>query len=319
MNLILKIHSMDCVSHSIMFHHFHDEQHLPSQGSISSSEFIQMIDWLNDRYTILNASDYTKKFKNSTLKDTDICLSFDDALKCQFDIAFPILERLGIESYFFVYSSVFSNKPDFLEIYREFRTVCYENIDEFYLDFFGVVKSMDKDMYIAQNANYSSLNYLSAFPFYSENDKWFRYIRDNYLIKNQYEDIMSALMLKKDFDVNLAKQRLWMSENDLITLDSSGHIIGLHSYSHPTKMSKLNKSEQKLQYQKNYKHLSELLGKSINSMSHPCGDYNQDTLNILKEIPIEIGFRSNMSIKEVRSSLEIPRDDHANVFKLMQR
>ena len=130
---------------------------------------------------------------------------------------------------------------------------------------------------------------------------------------------MSALMIKKDFDVNLANQKLWMSENDLITLDSSGHIIGLHSYSHPTKMSKLNKSEQKLEYQRNYKHLSELLGKSINSMSHPCGDYSNDTLNILKEIPIDIGFRSNMSIKEIRSPLEIPRDDHANVFKLMQR
>ena len=310
---------MDCVSHSVMFHHFHNAQHLPSQGSLSSSDFIQMIDWLNDRYSILNASDYKKKFENSTLNVTDICLSFDDALKCQFDIAYPILERLGIESYFFVYSSVFSNKPDFLEIYRDFRTVCYENIDEFYIDFFEVVKSMDKDMYIAQNTKYSSLNYLSAFPFYSENDTWFRYIRDKYLSKNQYEDIMSALMKKKDFDVNLAKQKLWMSENDLITLDSSGHTIGLHSYSHPIRITKLNKSEQKLQYQRNYKHLSELLGKSINSMSHPCGDYNQDTLNILKEIPIEIGFRSNMSIKEVRSPLEIPRDDHANVFKLMQR
>ena len=310
---------MDCVSHSVMFHHFHNAQHLPSQGSLSSSDFVQMIDWLNIRYSILNASDYKKKFENSTLKGTDICFSFDDALKCQFDIAYPVLERLGIESFFFVYSSVFSNNPDFLEIYRYFRTVCYENIDEFYLDFFGIVKSMDKDKYIVQNAKYLSLNYLSAFPFYSENDKWFRYIRDNYLIKNQYEDIMSALMIKKDFDVNLAKQKLWMSENDLITLDSSGHRIGLHSYSHPTKMSKLNKSEQKLEYQRNYKHLSELLGKSINAMSHPCGDYSNDTLNILKEIPIDIGFRSNMSIKEIRSPLEIPRDDHANVFKLMQR
>lgn len=309
---------MDCVTHSVMFHHFHNEQHLPSQGSLSSSDFIQMIDWLNNRYTILNASDYKKKFENSTLKGTDICFSFDDALKCQFDIAYPILERLGIEAYFFVYSSVFSNEPDFLEIYRDFRTICYENIDEFYVDFFGVVKSMDKDIYIAQNAKYSSLNYLSSFPFYSENDKWFRYIRDNYLIENQYEDIMSFLMIKKDFDVNLAKQKLWMSENDLITLDSCGHSIGLHSYSHPTKMSNLKKSEQKLQYHRNYKHLSELLGKSINSMSHPCGDYNLDTLHILKEISIEIGFRSNMSIKEVRSPLEIPREDHSNVFKLMQ-
>ena len=310
---------MDYVTHAVMFHHFHNAQHPPSQGSLSSSDFVQMIDWLNKQFSILNASDYKKKFENSTLKETDICFSFDDALKCQFDIAYPVLERLGIESFFFVYSSVFSDDPDFLEIYRYFRTVCYENIDEFYLDFFGIVKSMDKDKYISQNDKYFSLNYLSTFPFYSENDKWFRYIRDKYLIGNQYKDIMSQMMLKKDFDINLAKQNLWMSENDLISLDSSGHTIGLHSYSHPTKIGNLHKSEQKLEYQRNYKHLTQLLGKPINAMAHPCGDYNLDTLNILKEIPIDIGFRSNLTIKEIRSPLEIPREDHANVFKLMNQ
>ena len=64
-----------------------------------------MINSLNNRYSILNAIDYKSKFENSTLKGTDICFSFDDALKCQFDIACAILERLGIEAYFFVYSS----------------------------------------------------------------------------------------------------------------------------------------------------------------------------------------------------------------------
>ncbi len=310
---------MNSVTHSIMFHHFHNAQHYSSQGSLSSSDFVQMIDWLNNQYTILNASDFKKKLNNFTLKGTDICFSFDDALKCQFDIAYPVLERLGIESFFFVYSSIFSNNPELLEIYRYFRNVCYENIDEFYIDFFESVKSMDKDEYVFQNAKYLSLNYLSDYPFYSENDKWFRYIRDDYLIRNQYESIMSNLMLKKDFDVKLIQQNLWMSENDLITLDSSGHNIGLHSYSHPTKISYLNKSEQKLEYQRNYKHLSELLSKPINSMSHPCGDYNGDTLDILKEFPIEIGFRCNMTIKEIRSSLEIPRNDHTNVMKLMRR
>ena len=53
-------------------------------------------------------------------------------------------------------------------------------------------------------------------------------------------------------------------------------------------------------------------------MSHPCGDYNQDTLNILSNLNIEIGFRSNMSVKDIISPLEIPREDHSNVFKEMK-
>ena len=134
---------MHLITHSVMFHHFHDDNHLPAQGSLSSSDFIKMIDWLNRHYSILNASKYKKNFENGTLKETDICLSLDDALKCQYDIAVPVMERLGIESFFFVYSSAFSNNPDALEIYRYFRTACYANLDEFYEHFFDMVEKRD--------------------------------------------------------------------------------------------------------------------------------------------------------------------------------
>ena len=50
-------------------------------------------------------------------------------------------------------------------------------------------------------------------------------------------------------------------------------------------------------------------------MSHPCGDYSACTLTILEGMKIDIGFRSDMSVKEDRSPLEIPREDHANIFR----
>ena len=125
-------------------------------------------------------------------------------------------------------------------------------------------------------------------------------------------------MSEREFDVVLAKQNLWMSEQDIITIESKGHIIGLHSYSHPTQISKLDHADQKSEYQKNYEHLSRLIGKPINTMSHPCGNYNETTLDILKEMNIDMGFRSSMSVTAIRSPLEIPREDHANVFKEMQ-
>ena len=42
-------------------------------------------------------------------------------------------------------------------------------------------------------------------------------------------------------------------------------------------------------------------------MSHPCGNYNQMSLSVLKKLGIRIGFLSNMNIKKtIRSSLEVP-------------
>ncbi len=310
---------MHKTTHSVMFHHFHDEKHLPSQGSLSDSEFVKMIDWLNKHYRILSASEYKKSFESNNLKKTDICLSFDDALKCQYDIAVPIMERLGIEAFFFVYSSAFGAEPDPLEIYRFFRTKYFKKIDEFYECFFEIVEEKNAAEFSRHRSEYLKLDYLSSFSFYTENDKWFRYLRDNFLVGEQYKEIMNDIMDNRSFDIDLAKKDLWMSETDLVRIESKGHIIGLHGYSHPTRISKLSRAQQKSEYKKNYDHLSKLLGKPIDVMSHPCGDYNKTTLNILKEMNIHMGFRSNMSVKDILSPLEIPREDHANVYKEMNQ
>jgi len=34
---------------------------------------------------------------------------------------------------------------------------------------------------------------------------------------------------------------------------------------------------------------------------------------------IQIGFRSSMSVKEIKSPLEIPRKDHSNVLREMRQ
>ena len=310
---------MHITTHSVMFHHFHDEKHLPSQGSLSSSDFIQMIDWLSEHYSILNASQYKENFENGILKETDICLSFDDGLKCQYDIALPTMEKLGIRAFFFTYSSAFGDNPDPLEIFRHFRTTCFDDIDAFYEEFFDYLRVKDSHELTIQHANFKALDYLSEYTFYRESDRWFRYLRDLFLTTDQYNLVMRDLMLSKGFDINAAKENLWMSEQDLINLDTQGHVIGLHSYSHPTKMSKLSKAEQDIEYERNYKHLCNLLSKPIEVMSHPCGDYNENTLDILTKMNIKLGFRDNMRIKEIRSKLEIPREDHTEVLREMQK
>ena len=304
------------MTHSVMFHHFHDNFHLPAQGSLSASDFDHMISWLSDRYEILNAQEYKSKFLSRTLKNTDICLSFDDALKCQYDIALPVLRKNNISAFFFVYSSAFSDNPDFLEIFRYFRTNKFDSVDEFYNYFFDFLIQNDKDEYLSQQSQYSSLdNYLSAFPFYTENDKWFRYLRDQYLGNKKYTNVMLEIISDKGIDINEAKKNLWMQEDELLKIHENGHVVGLHSYSHPTQMSKLTTDQQVKEYQQNLTHLSKVLKTSeITSMSHPCGDYNMDTLSLLKGMGIQIGFRSNMDVKEIKSPLEIPREDHANVF-----
>ena len=104
-----------------MFHHFHDGKlHKKSQGSISANDLYKLIKYIG-RHNILDAEIFYEKFINKKLKKTDVCFTFDDSIRCQLDVALPVLEDLKIKSIFFVYTSLLEGKPDNLEIYRHFR------------------------------------------------------------------------------------------------------------------------------------------------------------------------------------------------------
>ena len=117
-----------------------------------------------------------------------------------------------------------------------------------------------------------------------------------------------------------------MNKNHLVKLNDLGHKIGLHSHTHPTLIEKLSYDEQNNEYSKNISVLSNILNckkSEIKTMSHPCGSYNEDTKKVLNNLDINIGFRATMSVdftkmeKINNSSLEIAREDHANIMKLM--
>ncbi len=119
-------------------------------------------------------------------------------------------------------------------------------------------------------------------------------------------------MILKSFDSTEVLNFLWMTEQHIKELIDQGNLIGLHSYSHPMQMSRLSRLEQLDQYTKNLTHLESLVGEgAIVSMSHPCGDYNEDTLKILTDLGIKIGFRSNLNRTDIKTNMEIPRGDQA--------
>ena len=311
--------------HGIMFHHFHDDGiHSKSQGSISKDDFYNIIKFIG-RKNILNADDFFFRSQNNELKENNVCLTFDDGIKCQIDIALPVLEDLKIKGFFFLYSSLLSDKPDLLELHRYFRINYFKSIDEFYDSFYKV---LDKDLKSFFKINSDKIKETKIkFPIYSIEDIKFRLVRDVFLTKGQYEETMFLMFKDKRFDYKDFSKKLFFQKNDLQTLNNLGHLVGLHSHNHPTLLEKLSYDEQKNEYEKNLSLISSILDKpknEIKTMSHPCGSYNADTLEILKELGIELGFKQIMTIepekgmKKVNNSfLEIARQNHANIFKRM--
>ena len=311
--------------HGIMFHHFHDNAiHTKGQGSISTDDFYRIINFIGKK-NILDANIFFEKYKNNSLKKNEVCITFDDALKCQIDIALPVLEELQIKAFFFVNTSIFENNPDFLEVIRHFRTNYFKSIDDFYSKFYQYI---NKDLNSFFKHNEKEIIYMkSQFPFYSIEDIKFRLVRDNFINKNLYNNIIIKMMNEKQFTPEDVFSILFFSKNDLRNLNHLGHTIGLHSHNHPTSLEKLEYEDQRNEYEKCLSVISKILNtkkNTIKTMSHPCGSYNDKTLKILKELNIELGFKQIMKtdkrVKKINNSrFEIAREDHSNILRRISK
>jgi peptidoglycan/xylan/chitin deacetylase (PgdA/CDA1 family) len=306
---------MSAKPHGIMFHHFHDDhEHIQGQGSIDQDQFNDMIDWLEERHNLLSAYEWYQRALQGSLRPDDICLTFDDNLKCQFDVALPVMQQRGLTAFWFVYTSPLIGVRERLEIYRYFRFSEFENIEAFYAAFDRTVARSKYAALINQGLKaYDADSYLREFPFYSPEDKKFRFVRDRVLTVSQYFELMDRMVEQSALNLDHVAHILWMNRENLQLLDAAGHLIGLHSHSHPTALAQLEYVNQHKEYQANHRILQSIVSQPIRTMSHPCNSYNSETLDILGDLNIQLGFRSNMADGDF-SSLEYPRIDHALVL-----
>lgn len=295
-----------------MFHHFYDgKKHPKVQGGISGDQLEQMILWLQKNYHLISADEWYAKAKSGILEPQEICLTFDDNLMCQYDIALPILERYNIKAFWFIFTSPLMGKIEKLEIYRYFRTVCFGDVDDFYQHFDDfILQSEFKEAVEEKLKTLDPEKYLDEFPFYTTKDRIFRYIRDMILGPVNYNRLMDAMIEKSKIDIKEISKNLWFSRDNIQHLKNTGHTIGLHSHTHPTDLKALDPRLQRKEYTENKSILTDILGDNISTMAHPCNSYNEDTLPILEDLGIKLGFRSNMEVG-FPSSLEYPRLDHA--------
>ena len=297
-----------------MFHCFHDgDKHPPAQGTVSSAQFEQIVDRFVSDGRALPAKEWAHRAEHGGWQGGEVCLTFDDALRSQFDIALPVLRRKGLTAFWFVQSGVLTGEAGLLEAFRRFRNEYYPSILDFYRAFYERVAAVCADATVKRMTAPEPDGYLREFNFYTPEDRRFRHVRDNVLRPDEYQAVMEDLIASKGTGVDELSGGASLDSQCLKILDREGHIIGLHSHSHPTQLANLPKEMQRTEYARNHEVLSGILASPPFSMAHPCNSYSADTLGILRDLGIRIGFRSNMAMQE-HSELEFPRKDSTDLL-----
>ena len=111
-----------------------------------------------------------------------------------------------------------------------------------------------------------------------------------------------------------------MNADQVRALSDNGHMVGLHSYSHPLALKELSIDDQRQEYQLNFEHLNDITKHRPVSASHPLGSYDAGTLTILQDLGIRCAFCSSMTIdtglaKRHAPELQVPRRDAIDVIR----
>ncbi len=299
-----------------MFHRFRPGDATTAwQGALSSEDFERILLHVGIG-SILAPDEWLSRLGEGRLCDQDICITFDDGLRCQVDHALPVLERYGLQAFWFVYSCVFSGRPVRSEVYsyvageaggmaalsEEFLSRCAPDM----------LTQLNSSSYAA----YAALMREAA-PFYTLSDVQFRFLRNQTENRAIFEGLMDCILTERGVDVEEVARGLWLDDADLRELTRRGHQVGLHSYDHPYDIAQLSRQEQQDQYERNYTHIATVTGHRPRCMSHPLNSYSGDSLTVLTDLGIQCGFRANLLApagKEVNAScLELAREDSANL------
>ena len=295
----------------IMFHHFHNKK-LEGQGSLTKKKFEKIIIYLNKKYNILTPKKWLEKVKTNSLKKKDICLTFDDALLSQYTIALKILKKHNLKAFWFIYSSVFENKIEKLEIYRKFLNTSFKNFDDFYYNF---SKNIAEINFSTKKFKNYKIKTQKLFPMYSLNDIKYRYLRDFFLSKKQLDKIYLKLMKIKKVKIKNLSKNLWLRNKHLKILHRNGHNIGMHAYNHPYRLASMSKKDQLRELKKNFFHIKKTIGVKPNSISYPNGSFNNSTITILKKFKVNCAFISSAKdYKNYPWNFVIKRIDQNNIL-----
>ena len=129
------------MGHGIMFHHFHDLEHYPKgQGSITAEQFDQILVFLKRDFELLSCHEFTHAFCSNTLKENQLTITFDDALKCQYDLVVPVLRDMDSKHIFLFTTRLSVENLTILSFFETLGPVIFQQLKSFMINFFFLLR-----------------------------------------------------------------------------------------------------------------------------------------------------------------------------------
>lgn len=307
----------------VMYHFIYNDppkilKHIPH---LKSSVFVDQIRQMKSAGFVFDGSMSLSDFiLNSRVKGPRFLLSFDDTLRCHSKVVAPILDDENVKGAFSVYTKPWEDeKFTSLEMQRLIQYSIF-HYDKFLEVFFEACR--DKlsisetvlEKIKPNNENIAAcINLYPSDKFYSNEERFFRFIRDDVLKFKDFELVISSLF-ERYFSQDDLHKELYMTRGDVQALVKGGHSILAHSHMHPFSPAGFEGNNFYEDIIKNGRILMKTLGFQPDGFTYPCGIKTNDYASALQRTGYKFALTAgeyNFSVIDAPQAMSIKRVDAA--------
>lgn len=298
----------------VMYHYVRDLKHsrYPEIKGLDVSLFIEQLDFFQKHYNIVTMEAVINAYEGSSdLPPKALLLTFDDAYIDHFHFVFPILDERKLKGAFFPPGRAITQHAvlDVNKIHFILASVADKEI---------LIQEIlaQLDMYRDEHdlkSNEFYLNKLSVAAWFDTKEVIFI---KRLLQVELAEDLRTIIVnhLFKTYvtnDEEAFSRELYMSLDHIRCMQRNGMHIGSHGYNHYW-LGSLSKDKQVEEVDRSLSFIQDVGGDVENwTMCYPYGNYNQDTIDILKNRGCKLGLTTTVGIADVTThdQYELPRLD----------
>jgi peptidoglycan/xylan/chitin deacetylase (PgdA/CDA1 family) len=281
----------------LMYHRIADLETDPWQLAVSPENFEQQLQVLKRHFKVISLQQLYQQLSDKKIRSDSICITFDDGYSDNYQYAKPLLEKYECPATFFVSASYIGRNRQFwwdeLESIILYAEELPGNISlqigqqpfEFELD--------DRTLTDPLRQKHRYWNYLDKAP--SQRCELYLKLWERLqpLTQNQMEPLLHEICKwarytkpAREYDLPLSRGQL----NELF--DEPLFTIGIHTLTHSL-LTALTPEMQQNEIAGCRKLLEEWSGKNMDSVSYPYGNYDDNTLSIIKKHNIATAFTTD--------------------------
>jgi peptidoglycan/xylan/chitin deacetylase (PgdA/CDA1 family) len=287
----------------LMYHRIAEPESDVWEIAVSPERFEQHLKVLQKMGNIVHLQQIAGSVNLHQLPKNSIAITFDDGYIDNFKIAKPLLEKYGIPATFFITSS--SNEKEFWWDELERIILFAEHLPTVFSSSIGeetIVCELKDETYLTEETGQKHRLWkagtedpptIRARLFY----KLWQLLKPlSYTEQQQHLQMLRKwanlpLLVREDYRVMSSGELKQLAANNLFT-------IGAHTVTHPA-LGCHNADFQKKEVNENKKFLEEIIGRDINLLAYPYGNYNQETLQVVSNSGFNAAFTTEeKTVKE---------------------